>query len=318
MEHIVFYSGGIGSWMTANRVIEKHGKNDIVLLFTDTLIEDKDLYRFMLDTFQNTFSSDVAFLKKKINKLPDIRPEMTEEDWLKRKTILIEVSQIVNKMYPQVTWIADERTPWEVFKDTRFLGNSRLAKCSHLLKQDTARKWLESSYKPDECVLYLGIDWTEMHRTKSPVKNWAPYKVEFPMTKRPYLAKQEMLNELKRDGIEVPILYKLGFSHNNCSGMCIRGGQGHFVNLIKYFPERFDWLEQYEKDMRTYLGSDVSILSKQISDGFKLKEVSGELIKVPQYKKIPFTLSEFKEEYKRGGEQLDLFDFGGCGCMIDY
>jgi hypothetical protein len=50
MKHIIFYSGGIGSWMTAKRVIDKEGKENAVLLFTDTLIEDEDLYRFLKET----------------------------------------------------------------------------------------------------------------------------------------------------------------------------------------------------------------------------------------------------------------------------
>lgn len=40
-------SGGIGSYFTAKRVIDKFGTKDVILLFTDTMIEDKDLYRFI-------------------------------------------------------------------------------------------------------------------------------------------------------------------------------------------------------------------------------------------------------------------------------
>ncbi|MCM3178548.1 hypothetical protein [Cytobacillus horneckiae] len=135
MKHIVFYSGGIGSWMTANRVIERYGKKDVILLFTDTLIEDEDLYRFIDETVLNM---GVEFVR-----------------------------------------IEDGRTPWEVFKDVRWLGNSRLAQCSQHLKQKTADKWIKSHFKPDECTLYLGIDWTEEQRKEKPIKNWAPYRVEY-------------------------------------------------------------------------------------------------------------------------------------------
>lgn len=117
--------------MTACRVIEQQEKENVILLFTDTLIEDIDLYRFL---------------------------DETEQDF-----------------GIEITRIADGRTPWQVFKDTRFLGNSKLAKCSHILKQEIAKKWLQSNYGPDECILYLGIDFTEIHRTKAPVKNWSPY-----------------------------------------------------------------------------------------------------------------------------------------------
>lgn len=60
------------------------------------------------------------------------------------------------------------------------------------------------------------------------------------MCEEPFVTKEEMLSELDQRGIEIPRLYKLGFSHNNCGGMCIRVGQAHFINLLKTMPERFE------------------------------------------------------------------------------
>jgi hypothetical protein len=48
-KHVISFSGGIGSFWAARRVIEQHGTDGVVLLFADTLIEDEDLYRFMDD-----------------------------------------------------------------------------------------------------------------------------------------------------------------------------------------------------------------------------------------------------------------------------
>ena len=47
MKHVVQFSGGVCSFFTAQRVIEKFGKDDVILLFADTLMEDEDLYRFL-------------------------------------------------------------------------------------------------------------------------------------------------------------------------------------------------------------------------------------------------------------------------------
>lgn len=49
MRHIVNFSGGLCSFWAAKRVIEKHGTEDVTLLFADTLVEDADLYRFNED-----------------------------------------------------------------------------------------------------------------------------------------------------------------------------------------------------------------------------------------------------------------------------
>jgi hypothetical protein len=258
MKHIVFYSGGIGSWYAAKRVVERHGAENVVLLFTDTLVEDEDLYRF-----------------------------------LDESTALLGATLVK---------IADGRTPWEVFRDERFIGNSRIAPCSHILKQETAEKWIKANYAPDECVLYLGIDWTEEHRTVAPRKNWLPYRVEFPMCDEPYVMKDDMIAELASLGVTPPRLYALGFSHNNCGGFCVRAGQGHFANLLDKLPERYKAHEAQEESLRQYLGKDVSILRRQ-----------------RQGVKTPLTLRQLRDELQGGdASQVDMFDIGGCGCFVNY
>jgi hypothetical protein len=50
MNHVVMFSGGIGSWATASRVATDHGTDDLTLLFADTLVEDPDTYRFLRES----------------------------------------------------------------------------------------------------------------------------------------------------------------------------------------------------------------------------------------------------------------------------
>ena len=49
MKHIVSLSGGTSSAVAANRVINRYGKENVILWFADTLWEDEDLYRFLED-----------------------------------------------------------------------------------------------------------------------------------------------------------------------------------------------------------------------------------------------------------------------------
>lgn len=53
MKHVVMFSGGIGSWAAAKRVVANHGAADVTLLFTDTRMEDEDLYRFIEEAAAN-------------------------------------------------------------------------------------------------------------------------------------------------------------------------------------------------------------------------------------------------------------------------
>ena len=49
MKHVVSISGGSGSAVAAERVLDRYDKNDVILWFADTLWEDEDLYRFLDD-----------------------------------------------------------------------------------------------------------------------------------------------------------------------------------------------------------------------------------------------------------------------------
>jgi len=53
MTRVVMFSGGIGSWAAAKRVVAQHGPAATVLLFTDTRMEDEDLYRFLTEAAAN-------------------------------------------------------------------------------------------------------------------------------------------------------------------------------------------------------------------------------------------------------------------------
>jgi hypothetical protein len=295
-KHIVFSSGGLGSWASEKRVIAKYGVGNTIRLFTDTLIEDRDLYRFLIETAGEIYNVEVTDLVLETRNIPNV-----EDDMVLRKRVLIELAELVTERIPQFVWLNHEsKDVWDIFHDVRFLGNSRIAQCSHVIKQKLSRKYIESNYKPDEVTLYLGIDWTESHRTAAPRKNWAPYTVEYPMCEEPLVDKEDVKAELANVGIELPELYKLGFSHNNCGGFCVRAGQGHFANLLAQKPNLYKYHEAMEEEMRQYLGKDVSILKRT-----RNKERQN------------LTLRKLREEIEKDDSQIDMFDIGGCGCFIE-
>ena len=69
-------------------------------------------------------------------------------------------------------WIIQGETIWQVFERSRFLGNSRADPCSRKLKREPSRAWVEANCAQGETVLYLGYDWTEMHRVEAAMKHW--------------------------------------------------------------------------------------------------------------------------------------------------
>jgi hypothetical protein len=201
-----------------------------------------------------------------------------------------------------ITAVSDGRTPQQVFRDVRFLGNTRIAPCSHLLKQEPCRQWMEANTNPATTTIYLGIDWSEMHRIPSIERNWAPWPVRFPLCDPPYVDKRGWIAAARAAGIEPPRLYGLGFAHNNCGGACVRGGQAQWTHLLRAFPDRYaDW-ERFEQQMRDDLAADVSILRDRAGGETR-----------------PLTLRVLRErvEAERQPGLFDGDDWGGCGCMTE-
>ena len=256
MKHIIFYSGGAASWAAAKRVAEAHGTDDLVLLFTDTMMEDADTYRFLRESAANVGGE------------------------------LVEIS--------------DGRDPWEVFFDSRFLGNSRVDPCSRILKREKAATWIKDNCDPETTTLYLGISWDEIHRCEAISRNWQPYRVEFPLCNEPYLTKHDIHDMAEAEGIDRQRLYRMGFPHANCGGFCIKAGQGHFKILLDTMPKRFAYHESREQELREHLGRDDIAILRDRAGGDT----------------TPLTLREFRERIEAGG-QCDLFDLGGCGCFTD-
>ncbi len=118
IKHLVYYSGGIGSWASAKRLAQNPEIKSMTLLFADTLIEDEDLYRFLNESVEN------------------LKQEDCDINYVK---------------------IAEGRTPWEVFEDVKFIGNSRIDPCSRVLKREFMDKWRDEYCDPGYTTLYYGI-----------------------------------------------------------------------------------------------------------------------------------------------------------------
>jgi hypothetical protein len=108
-----------------------------------------------------------------------------------------------------------------------------------------------------------------------------------------------MLEGLTRDNIEIPYLYSMGFSHNNCAGCWVKCGIGHWKLLLEKDRRTFLQWENKEREFRLKVGKDVSILKR---------------------KGKPYTLRELRESVEGQGQQLsfeELCDIGGCGCFVE-
>lgn len=199
-----------------------------------------------------------------------------------------------------ITVVCDGRTPQEVGIDRKHLGNTRVANCSHLLKQKVCRDWLEANTDPADATLYIGIGWQETHRIPGIERKWAPWRVDFPLTRPPYSDNDDLKAEARSVGLEPPRMYDLGFVHNNCGGACVKAGQAQWAHLLRVFPDRYASWEAYEQAMRAEHG-DIAIL----------RDRRGGVTR-------PLPLTVLRQRIEASTPQCALFDtddWGGCGCM---
>ena len=62
------------------------------------------------------------------------------------------------------------------------------------------------------------------------------------------LTKSDCLTLLKRAGITIPLMYRLGYKNNNCIG-CVKGQAGYWNKVRIDFPERFDEKARIEREL---------------------------------------------------------------------
>jgi hypothetical protein len=186
---------------------------------------------------------------------------------------------------------------WDIFfKSRSFKTPNGACKASVELKIKPLERYRDANFYPDNCTMVIGMDWMEPERQERMIARAKPYRVEFPLTWEPRLAKCDEVAELERLGLTIPEPYKRGHKHNNCAGACILAGQGQWAGLLADDPERFEYYAAQEKEWRAETGKDYTIL----------KDRRGGVLKT-------LTLYELAERVKAGEEFREWRST--CNCM---
>lgn len=193
--------------------------------------------------------------------------------------------------------LVEGRTPWQVFHDEGMIGNTHADLCSRILKREVLDRWRLDNTTADSHVIILGMEANEPHRLEGAAKRHAPWKVRAPLIERG-IFKEQALKLVEADGLRLSRSYGEGFNHDNCGGACVKAGHATWALLLKRRPETFAYHESEEARFRAETGKDVSILRDRRGGDTK-----------------PLPLAAFRERVERTPEQIDMFDFGGCGCM---
>jgi 3'-phosphoadenosine 5'-phosphosulfate sulfotransferase (PAPS reductase)/FAD synthetase len=194
--------------------------------------------------------------------------------------------------------ISEGRTPWQVMRDRRIIGNSRIDPCSMVLKRQLLDGWRDQNCLPMLTKIILGINWDESHRIDRVRERAAPWDYIAPLCDKPWMSKSDCLAWAASEGVKPPRMYDMGFPHANCGGFCIKAGQKSFALLLEHFPERYAAHEAEEESMREMVG-DHSIMTDRSGDG----------------KKKPLTMRRLRERIQ-GNQPIDEHDLGGCACAL--
>lgn len=153
-------------------------------------------------------------------------------EWLGCKVIILK-----SKKYNDI---------WDVFDKTRYLAGIKGARCTTELK-----KKLRLDYQRADDLHIFGYTVEEKHRVKRLANNSPELYLEFPLVDN-QLSKQDCLALIEEQGIELPVMYKLGYRNNNCIG-CVKGQAGYWNKIRVDFPEVFERMAKTERVLNVAL-----------------------------------------------------------------
>jgi hypothetical protein len=142
----------------------------------------------------------------------------------------------------QVTVLRDEKYGAdiiEVFRRERFMKNQYGAPCTKLLKRRLLDTW---KLPGDVMVFWYTAEeaWRlDDFRERNPDR-----PVIAPLIERG-LDKEDCKAMVQRAGIELPLMYRMGYDNANCIG-CVKGGEGYFRAIREDFTEQFEQLCQVQ------------------------------------------------------------------------
>ena len=107
----------------------------------------------------------------------------------------------------------------DVFRRTRWLVGNKGARCTTEMKKNVRKEYQE----PDDIQIF-GFTSEEGHRIERFKSENFEVISEFPLYDHG-VGRSECYRRIREAGIEIPVMYRMGYKNNNCIG-CVKGGNG--------------------------------------------------------------------------------------------
>ena len=134
-----------------------------------------------------------------------------------------------------------------VFLKRGFIKNQYGAPCTMILKKD-----MRKEYQRPTDIQVFGYTCEEQERIDRFIDSNNEVDARFPLMEN-NIAKGDCYSFIKKLGIELPVMYKLGYNNNNCIG-CVKGGMGYWNKIRVDFPEQFQRMAMLER----YIGHAIN------------------------------------------------------------
>jgi hypothetical protein len=174
------------------------------------------------------------------------------ERWFGHKITLLSNAEYSSSIY-------------DVFVRTRYLVGPHGAACTRLLKKAVREKFQQPG---DRHVFGFTAEEQGRYDDFLDANN---IDCDAPLL-RHGLSKKDCLALIASAGIELPMMYRLGYQNNNCIG-CVKGGAGYWNKIRRDFPAVFEKMAQVEE----YLGPGRTTAAKATIDGVRRRVTLREL-----------------------------------------
>lgn len=146
---------------------------------------------------------------------------------------------------------------YEVFEARRYLAGVKGAPCTSELKRRVAEEnidWFND-------LEVFGYTVEELDRVNKFIKNNEERRIYPILTIGNGVSKNDCYSILVEAGIELPMMYKLGYRNNNCIG-CVKGQQGYWNKIRKDFPEHFEKTSLLERKFNAAINKRYKMYNK--------------------------------------------------------
>lgn len=134
---------------------------------------------------------------------------------------------------------------FEVIEDTGYVNGAGGARCTLELKKAVRFK-IQVQY-PDAIQIF-GFEFVkkEINRAIRFLEQYPECNARFPLIEQ-QVTKPQCAEILLKNGIDLPKMYLLGYSNNNCIG-CVKGKKGYWNKIRIDFPEIFERMKIAERE----------------------------------------------------------------------